>query len=389
MRQKLVREMPPANSMRRRAYYLPLVALAAGSLLFGGARCVKQHKRDAETFTVEKQGDLSRLAVVAAGDNSLVGIDTATFRMEARIHCKDMLFDKAVKLADGGVLVVNDGDKTPPRLYVFDSDCSLRTSISVPNGPITPFIHDNLVFMGCRFFGPSGNAQVAVYQLDNLSHRKTFEVAGRVLRQENFCGRDRRIFLPYNVYDGAVKERKSILVMLDANTLDTTHLHVGEPLEGESADTFISTVNGDSLIILPLSGCRPIVYSIAERRVLAYRNLNEEMGARTGRASGTVGLPIVHDGMLTMLYAFGWDGSPRTIWWVKIRLSDLSIVEAKQVLQDRAEWYAGDDFLTCGRFYVIEANFRQSKSFTATFVDWRTGEVAGQCSVQNVHFNYQ
>ena len=53
MRQKLVREMPPANSMRRRAYYLPLVALAAGCLLFGSARCIKQHRRDAETFTVE------------------------------------------------------------------------------------------------------------------------------------------------------------------------------------------------------------------------------------------------------------------------------------------------------------------------------------------------
>lgn len=380
--------MPPANSMRRRAYYLPIVALAAGCMLFGGARCVKQHKRDAEAFTVEKQGDLSRLAVVAAGDNSLVGIDTATFRMEARIHCKNMLFDKAIKLADGGVLVINGEDKAPPKLYIFDSDCSLRTSISVPGGPITPFVHGNLVLIGSRFFGPGGT-QVAVYQLDNLSHRKTLGLKGRLLRQENFSGQGERIFLPY---DGSVvypHPTASYVVMLDANTLDTTHLHVGEPLEGESAETFISAVNGDTLIILPLSGCRPIVYSIAERRVLAYRNLNEEMGAQTGYASGTVGLPIVHDGMLTMLYAFGWERRQRTIWWVKMRLSDLSIVEAKQVLQDRAEWYAGDDFLTCGRFYVIEANFKQSKSFTATFVDWRTGEVAGQCSVQNVHFNYQ
>lgn len=361
---------------------LTVGSLATAILLLGCGQCAK--KRDpAAGIVVERQADLSHLAVVAAARHYLLGIDTTTFRVEARIRLRDVAFDKAVKLADGGVLIVNDGESSAHNAYMFNPDCSLRTAASVIDGPNTPFVHGHLALVGSRLWGPGG-VQVAIYQLNDLSHCKTLGIAGGLLRQEFFCGQDNRIFFPYGGAHGGSEDGKSFPVMLNAETLDTTHLCVGEPLTGQNAIPFVSAVHGDSLIILPIAGCRPIVYSIAARRVLAYRDLNDEIGVRTGNAEGIVSQPIVQNGVLTMLYA----SMGRTAYWVKIRLSDLTIVDVKRVLQDNAGWYAGDDFLTFGRFYVIEGNVEASKTFTATFIDWRTGEVAGQCTVNDLKFSY-
>ena len=77
----------------------------------------------------------------------------------------------------------------------------------------------------------------------------------------------------------------------------------------------------------------------------------------------------------------------RKAYWVKIRLSDLSLIDAKQVALDYgARWTAGDDFHTFGRFYIIEADMPERKTFRATFVDWRTGEVAGQCETYDLTY---
>ena len=175
--------------------------------------------------------------------------------------------------------------------------------------------------------------------------------------------------------------------MLDANTLDTVHLRIGDLLKGKSSDSFLSAVCGDSLVVLPISGCHPIVYDLATRRTLRHRDVEPELIAKIGKCGGISGQPVVRNSMLYTLYAIGGESMVRRIYWVKIRLSDLSLIDAKQVALDYgAHWTAGDDFHTFGRFYIIEADMPERKTFRATFVDWRTGEVAGQCSVYDLKF---
>ena len=361
-------------------------------LLLGCAQCAKRDQPNdegestAEVFTVEKQADLSRLAVVAADMRYLLGIDTTTFYVVARIRWNGPLFDKLARLPDGGVLVVDERMEQENRLYRLNPDCSLYASVPVPDRPATPFVHGNLAIMGSWDFGPRG-ITVMVYQLDSLTPQKTIDVKGSTIRQESFCAQGDKIFLPYENSVGELAQRESFPVMLDANTLDTTHLHIGELLKGESARSIIHAVCGDTLVVLPISGCHPIVYDLAMRRTLRHRDVEPELITKIGKRGGISGQPVVRNGMLYTLYAIGGGSMVRRIYWVKIRLSDLSLIDAKQVALDYgALWTAGDDFHTFGRFYIIEADMWERKLFTATFVDWRTGEVAGRCSVYDLTY---
>ena len=370
---------------------LPAVALAVAVLLLGCAQCAKRDQPNdegestAEVFTVEKQADLSRLAVVAADMRYLLGIDTTTFYVVARIRWNGPLFDKLARLPDGGVLVVDERMEQESRLYRLNPDCSLYASVPVPDRPTTPFVHGNLAIMGGSYFGPEGIA-VMVYQLDSMVHRKTFGVKGRVIRQEGFCAQGDKIFLPYVNSVGELAQRESFPVMLDANTLDSTHLHIGELLKGEGANSIIHAVCDNTLVVLPISGCHPIVYDLATRRTLAHRDVGPELIAKIGQRRGISGQPVVRNGMLHTLYIIA-EGMVRKAYWVKIRISDLSLIDAKQVALDYgARWTAGDDFHTFGRFYIIEADMPGRKTFRATFVDWRTGEVAGQCEVYDLAY---
>ena len=370
---------------------LPVVALAVAILLLGCAQCAKRDRPNndeestTEVFTVEKQADLSRLAVVAAAQHYLLGIDTTTFYVVARIRWNGPEFNKPARLPDGGVLVADERMEHENRLYRLNPDCSLRASARLPNIFLTPFVHGNLAIMGSWDFGPRG-ITVMVYQLDSLTPQKTIDVMGSTIRQESFCAQGDKIFLPYENSVGELSQRESFPVMLDANTLDTTHLHIGELLKGEGANSIIHAVCGDSLVVLPILGCHPIVYDLATRRTLAHRDVGPELSAKIGKRGGISSQPVMRDGMLYMLYGIPGRDMTRSIYWVKIRLSDLSLVDVKPVLRDDADWTAGDDFHTFGRFYIIEADMWEKKLFTATFVDWRTGEVAGQCSVYDLKF---
>ena len=370
---------------------LPAVALALAILLLGCAQCAKRDQPNdegestAEVFTVEKQADLSRLAVVAADMRYLLGIDTTTFYAVARIRWNGPLFDKLARLPDGGVLVVDERMEQENRLYRLNPDCSLYASVPVPDRPATPFVHGNLAIMGGSYFGPEGIA-VMVYQLDSMVHRKTFGVKGTVIRQEEFCAQGDKIFLPYDNSIGDPGQRESFPVMLDANTLDTVHLRIGDLLKGKSSDTFLSAVCDNTLVVLPISGCHPIVYDLATRRTLRHRDVEPELITKIGKRGGISGQPVVRDGMLHTLYIIA-EGMVRKAYWVKIRISDLSLIDAKQVALDYgARWTAGDDFHTFGRFYIIEADMPGRKTFRATFVDWRTGEVVGQCEVYDLAY---
>lgn len=362
---------------------LTVGSLAAVSLLLGASQCAKQRDRTKD-FVVEKQADLSRLAVVAAARSYLLGIDTTTFRVEARIRCSEIQFDKLARLPDGGVLVVDEAYGRRHRIYRLDPDCSLRASAPVPGDPPTPFVHGNLVLMGAGYFS-SGDVPVQVYRLDDLAHLTTFSVEGSLIRQEFFCAQGDRIFLPYVRAIENSNQGTAYPVMLDAKNLKLTHLHEGTPREWTKADEFVSVASGDSLIMIPVMSCHPVIFDVATRRTLAQRDLSEEMKARVGRSHGTVSQPVVHNGMLYAIYAWS---NPRAVCWMKIRLSDLTLIDAKRVLQDDGAWYAGDDFHTFGRYYVIETNQPIGKIFTATFIDWRTGEIAGQCTVNDLSFKH-
>ena len=340
-------------------------------LLLGCGGCRKQRN----PIEVVQGADLTNLAVVVASPDRLLGIDTTTFQVRARILCREMHIDKAARSASGEVILADDDDNG--KLYVLGTDGHVARSARIVAGPNSPFVYEDLVCVGSRYLA-NGGAQLNVYSLRDLRLLRRHAVRGILLREEDFCGADGKIYTYYSYEPSSQAGPVAFPVVMDATTLDTTHIRTGELFQEEYHGIITLSFAAQRQWLFIASDSYVALYNLEERRVVAHRSLNELL-ERVGLKEFLIATkPVIADGFVYMLCAYSEPGNGRTICWVKFSMENLDIVEAKRLFQDGGAWAGADDFLTFGRFYVVEADLRGLSKFRATFIDIRTGEVVAK-----------
>lgn len=169
-------------------------------------------------FKKELSGDFHDLIPFSGYNKEIIGVDTVSFELKAKLTYKNMVVGGVAKLPDGGFVISSHNGAS---LLLADRNMNVYKKVACCVAPMGPKVVGNRLMIGSSAYESDLTMKFQVFETENFSILKEFRFlsdsdAGDITESDNNM-----------VYLGIIPDHfqtYSYLVQLSLNSLDTVEL---------------------------------------------------------------------------------------------------------------------------------------------------------------------